>query len=189
MEHRFSAGPMEWRTMMDEDGLHIYAGPRPQIIRWADIVGAGMAPIRPGALPADLPHNLLPGLHHAAAAVHSMPLCLQVMIAYQPAGRGGRKLKTLAISSDDIDQVAFFSEIRARLGSLWEGDEVDYLELRRRLGFGNWWIAPAVLLMWLLIFVVLITFWDLRMRYALLITLMGLAIGLFVNLVKRWARI
>ena len=140
MEHRFSVEPMEWRSTMDEEGLHICAGPRRQVIRWSDIVGAGMAHLRASTLPADLPLALLPGLNHAAAAAQQMHQCRQVMIAYRPMGRGRRRLKTLAISPDGTGQAAFLSELKARLGSRWQPGEVDYLGLRQRLGFSDWWI-------------------------------------------------
>jgi hypothetical protein len=160
MDYDFSRGQVRRCVTTSDEGMTL-EGPEGQLrLTWDQVTGAGVGVKRPtgliNRLPVDKPQ--FAGLATAVSLASQVRTATDLLyIAYLPVGKVQR-LYTLAIPTGGEVRDDLLTELARRLGARWIVEPMDMLDMRRRLGFANWWVAPGLMLV-LLLAILAVAFW------------------------------
>jgi hypothetical protein len=161
MHFDFSRGQVRRSVTTDAQGISLEGPDGKRRVAWSDVTGAGVGVKRPTSLinrlPVDDPR--FTGLATAVSLASQVsPATDLLYIAYRPAGKG-RQLYTLAIPTSGEARQALLSELAGQLGSRWIAEPMDMMTVRKRLGFANWWVAPSLLVLLVVIAMAIVAWW------------------------------
>jgi hypothetical protein len=166
MPYDFSRGQVRRSVTTDEQGISL-EGPDGRLrLLWGEVTGAGVGVKRPTGLINRLPVEdpRFTGLATAVSMVSRVGTASDLLyIAYQKAGKR-KQLYTLAIATGGEARQALLEEMPGHLDGRWIAEPVDMMAMRRRLGFANWWVAPGLLFLILMV-VVIVAWWLVAGRF------------------------
>jgi hypothetical protein len=167
MHYDFSRGQVRRFVTTDDQGISLEGPDGQRRVAWTDVTGAGVGVKRPTSLinrlPVDDPR--FTGLATAVSMSSQIsPTTDLLYLAYRPDGKGAR-LYTLAIPTSGEARQELLSELAGQLGPRWIAEPLDMLAMRKRLGFANWWVAPSLLVLLVVIAMAIIAWWLVTGRF------------------------
>ena len=157
MNSRYDVGLLGFTLRTDSDGLRFSNRMGTRRVAWETVEAAGVLQERQVKLPANLPRDLVPGLHNLNSYNNRMASeCVSLWIACR-AGRRAR-VQTVAVPRKDFDELA--AELCGRIGERWSVQPRNLLEVRKQFGVSNWWVPISALAITAACGVVLLAFWG-----------------------------
>jgi hypothetical protein len=126
---------------------------RKKFIAWEQVIGAALDITEPVAVPQDIPHGvLMPGFRWLVRFNdRNLTGTKQLIIAYRQS-RIRRRIEHLRIPDPKNSELSreFITELESYIPDRWLGERFKYAQIRKKLGFQNWyiWIFVAV---WLVV--------------------------------------
>lgn len=141
----FLIGPFNWKYELGDNGMTVSTAISNESIAWHNVTGAGISPKKGGrrhsSIPAD--NDIFPGLGRLAGFAGKMEGTTELLLVSCRSSNSKIKLLTLNIHNTGKTRDSLVADLRSRLGDRWIGEGIDQFELRKTLGFSNWWTIPA----------------------------------------------
>ena len=187
MRYDFLIGPFNWNFQLSDDGITISSDVSNRYIAWSDVTGAGISPKKgirrsPGMPASD---DIFPGLGRLDGFARRMQDTTELLLIAYRGAHGGKKLVTLNIPNSGETLDSLVDDLSSRLGDRWIGDGMDQLELRKALGFSNWWIMPAAAASVTVVAAALLGWWYLQDKFWIPLAVVTVVIFVVTRLGKK----